>query len=86
MKTREILQYPYAVKDFGTKKYYVWPSFAARSPEELQLARLSFMERADLIDLVGQEGIRRIEAGESYPGFRLAITQDGKWAYLLQDN
>lgn len=84
--TRKILSEPYGVKDFGAEKYYIWPAFAARQPEELDFGRLSFSERARLQDLIGEDGIERLKKGEAYPGFRLAIRQDGAWVYLLQDN
>ncbi|MAT36292.1 MAG: hypothetical protein CMK06_14310 [Ponticaulis sp.] len=84
--TREILNEPYGVKDFGAEKYYIWPAFAARQPEELDFSRLSFSERARLQELLGEAGIERLRNGETYPGFRLAIRQDGAWVYLLQDN
>ena len=84
--TQQILNEPYGVKDFGVEIYYIWPAFAARTPEELSNDRLTFSERARLLDLIGEDGIARLAAGESYPGFRLAIRQDGTWGYLLQDN
>lgn len=84
--TKQILSEPYGVKDFGAEKYYIWPAFAARQPEELEFGRLSFAERARLQELLGEVGIERLKKGEAYPGFRLAIRQDGTWVYLLQDN
>ena len=84
--TQKILSEPYGVKDFGAEKYYIWPAFAARAPEELDFSRLSFAERASLQELIGEDGLERLKAGETYPGFRLAIRQDGTWVYLLQDN
>lgn len=83
---REILSEPYGVKDFGAEKYYIWPAFASRRPEDLDFSRLTFAERARLQELIGDDGIARVEAGEPYPGFRLAIRQDGIWVYLLEDN
>lgn len=85
-ETERILNESYGVKDFGAEKYYIWPGFAARTPEELEFSRLSFSERARILDLLGENGIERLKSGESYPGFRLAIRQDGTWVYLLQDN
>ena len=83
---REILSEPYGVKDFGAEKYFIWPAFASRRPEDLDFSRLTFAERARLQELIGDDGIARVEAGEPYPGFRLAIRQDGIWVYLLEDN
>ena len=85
-KTRQILDQPYGVKDFGLETYYVWPALAVRAPEDLDFSRLSFSERAALQELVGDAGIERMRAGEAYPGFRLAIRDDGEWVYLLADN
>ena len=84
--TLQIFEEPYAVKDFGAEKYFIWPDFAARTNEELQHDRLSFSERARILTLIGEDGLERIRNGESYPGFRLAIREDGTWVYLLQDN
>ncbi|MAP95303.1 MAG: hypothetical protein CMK07_10170 [Ponticaulis sp.] len=86
LATKIILAEPYGVKDFGAEKYYIWPAFAARSVEDLDFSRLSFSERVRLQELLGEDGLARLQAGESYPGFRLAIRQDGTWVYLLQDN
>ena len=85
-KTKQVLEQPYGVKDFGAERFYIWPYFATRAPEELDMSRLSFTERTVLVDLIGEDGIARLEAGEPYPGWRVAIRQDGSWAYLLQDN
>jgi hypothetical protein len=86
IETGRILNESYGVKDFGAEKFYIWPGFAARTPEELDFSRLSFSERARILDLVGESGIERLKAGEPYPGFRMAIREDGTWVYLLQDN
>ncbi|MAK61449.1 MAG: hypothetical protein CMK09_10750 [Ponticaulis sp.] len=86
VETQRILAEPYGVKDFGAEKYYIWPSFAARQPSELAFSRLTFAERAKLQELLGEDGMERLQNGEAYPGFRLAIRQDGVWVYLLQDN
>lgn len=85
-KTEEVLEQPYGVKDFGAEKYYIWPELATHSPEDLDFSRLTFTERATMAKLLGEQGVERVKAGESYPGFRLAIREDGSWAYLLQDN
>lgn len=85
-KTAEILKQPFGIKDFGAEKYYIWPALAVRAPEDLDFSRLSFSERATLSELVGEDGIERMKAGEAYPGFRLAIREDGRWVYLLHDN
>ncbi len=85
-KTEQVLNQPYGVKDFGAEKYYIWPELAARPPEDLVYSRLTFQERAALLELVSEAGIERVKGGEPYPGFRLAIREDGSWAYLLQDN
>ena len=85
-QTKRILQEPFGVKDFGAEKYYIWPELATRTPEELDYSRLSFKERAILQELLGEAGIERVKKGETYPGFRTAIREDGRWVYLLQDN
>ena len=85
-KTLIILDEPYGIKDFGVHKFYIWPEMATRPLDELKLNRLSFEDRATLARLVSEDGIKRLEDGEPYPGFRLAIREDGSWAYLMQDN
>lgn len=85
-KTIRIFQEPYGVKDFGAEKYYIWPELATRTSEDLDFSRLTFKERATLQELIGDAGIERLRKGESYPGFRTAIREDGRWVYLLQDN
>lgn len=85
IKTEQILELDYGVKDFGAVKYYIWPELASRPPEDLVFSRLSFKERAMLLELVGESGVEDVKNGEPYPGFKLAIREDGSWAYLLQE-
>ena len=85
VKTKRILELPYGIRDFGSEKLYIWPELATRDVEDLKFSRLTFQERAILLDLIGQSGVDDVEGGEPYPGFRLAIREDGTWIYLLQD-
>ena len=81
----DLLDGPYAVHEVGDETWYIWPDLAARSPEELQLERLTFSERARLQALVGEVGIARIREGQGYPGVRTAIAEDGRWLYYVNE-
>ena len=48
--------------------------------------RLSFADRARLLDLVGETGIARIRQGQGYPGVRTAIAEDGRWLYFVHQS
>ncbi len=74
---------PYDAKEVGEEIWYVWPDFAAREPEALIPERLSFRDRARLMELVGEDGIARIRDGHPYPGLRTAIAEDGRWVYFI---
>ena len=73
----------HSLRSVGSEVWYVWPDFAARAPEDLLPERLSFQDRARLLDLVGEGGIERIRAGSAYPGVRTAISETGRWVYYL---
>jgi hypothetical protein len=45
--------------------------------------KLSFQDRRRLEELIGEDGIARIRAGEGYPGMRTAIAEDGTWIYYV---
>ena len=81
----ELLGGPYGVRPVGDQVWYIWPDLAALDPEELQPERLSFRDRARLRDLVGDEGLARIRAGQGYPGVRTAIAEDGRWLYFVHE-
>lgn len=76
---------PHAVKTVGEEVWYIWPDLAAKSPEDLLPERLSFRDRARLETLIGEAGIAKVRAGGAYPGFRTAITADGRWVYFLHE-
>lgn len=75
----------YGLRDIGSEIWYIWPDFAAMTPEELIPERLSFQDRARLLDLIGEEGVALIRAGHAYPGLRTAISREGRWVYYLHD-
>lgn len=75
----------HGVKTVGEEVWYIWPDLAAKPSEDLLPERLSFRDRARLLELVGETGIERIRAGGAYPGFRTAISQDGRWVYFLHE-
>lgn len=82
---RATLNQPHGVKLVGSELWFIWPDFAARTPEELIPETLSFQDRARLRELIGDSGIERIRAGEPYPGVRLAISETGRWVYFIHD-
>lgn len=84
-KLHQILEEPYGVKRVGNENWYIWPDFAALSPNALIPERLSFQDRARLRKMVGDEGIARIRSGEPYPGVRTAISGTGRWVYFIHD-
>lgn len=84
-RLEELLNGAYGVRRVGDETWYIWPDLAALDPEELQPERLSFRDRARLEDLVGDEGIARIRAGQGYPGIRTAIAEDGTWLYFVHE-
>ncbi|MDJ0920934.1 MAG: hypothetical protein QNI84_07385 [Henriciella sp.] len=81
-----LLDGPYGVREVGDETWYIWPDLAALQPEDLVPERLSFADRARLLDLVGEEGIERIRGGQGYPGVRTAIAEDGRWLYFIHES
>ncbi len=83
MQLTTLLDGPYGVKKVGDDLWYVWPDLAALEPDELVPERLSFSDRARLLELVGEQGIERVRDGQGYPGVRTAFSQDGRWLYFV---
>lgn len=81
-----LLDGPYGVREVGDEIWYIWPDLAALEPQELLPERLSFTDRAKLLELVGEEGIERIRSGQGYPGVRTAIAEDGRWLYFIHES
>lgn len=75
----------HGVKTVGEEIWYIWPDLAAKPSGDLLPERLSFRDRARLLELVGETGIEKIRAGGAYPGFRTAISQEGRWVYFLHE-
>jgi len=84
-KLREVLAQPYATKQVGDEVWYIWPDFAALPAADLIPEKLSFQDRARLRVLIGETGIAKIEAGETYPGVRTAIADNGRWVYFIHN-
>ena len=85
MRLDALLDGPYGTRQVGDQTWYIWPDFAARDAEDLLPERLDFSDRARLRELVGEPGLDRIRAGESYPGVRTAIADDGRWLYFVHE-
>jgi len=78
-----LLDGPYGTRQVGDEIWYIWPDLAALDAAALEPERLSFSDRARLLDLVGEPGIARIREGQAYPGVRTAIAEDGRWLYFI---
>ena len=85
LRMEELLDGPYGTRTVGGHTWYIWPELAALDPDELQLERLNFRQRARLEELVGEAGIAEIRQGSGYPGIRMAISTDGRWLYYVHE-
>lgn len=84
-KIGDLLDGAHGTRDVGDETWYIWPDFAALEPGDLLPERLSFSDRARLLELVGESGIERIRKGQGYPGVRTAIAEDGRWLYFVHE-
>ena len=85
MRLGALLDGPYGTRQVGDQTWYIWPDFAAQEADDLLPEKLNFADRARLRDLVGDVGLERIRNGESYPGIRTAIAEDGRWLYFVHE-
>jgi hypothetical protein len=83
LKLRELLDQAPGLRVVDGERWYVWPSLAARDANELIPEKLSFQDRKQLRELIGEDGIALIRAGKGYPGMRTAIAEDGRWVYFV---
>ncbi len=83
LKLRQLLDQAPGVRMVDGERWYVWPALAARDANELIPEKLSFQERKELRELIGDDGIDSIRAGKGYPGMRTAIAEDGRWVYFV---
>jgi hypothetical protein len=82
-KLRELFDQPVGVREIDGQRWYVWPDLAAMDAADLIPEKLSFQDRRRLEELIREDGIARIRAGEGYPGMRTAIAEDGTWIYFV---
>lgn len=82
-KLRELFEQPVGVREIDGQRWYVWPDLAAKDAAGLIPEKLSFQDRRRLEELIREDGIARIRAGEGYPGMRTAIAEDGTWIYFV---
>jgi len=82
-KLRELFEQPAGLREIDGKRWYVWPDLAAMDAAELIPEKLTFQDRRRLEQLIREDGIAKIRAGEGYPGMRTAIADDGTWIYFV---
>lgn len=82
-KLRELFEQPAGLREIDGERWYVWPDLAAKDAADLIPEKLDFQERRRLEELIGEDGIARIRAGEGYPGIRTAISEEGTWIYFV---
>ncbi|MFN4023359.1 MAG: hypothetical protein ACK4MQ_00885 [Hyphomonas sp.] len=82
-KLRELFEEPPGRREVDGEVWFVWPDLAAKDTRALIPEKLTFVERRRLRELIGEDGIARIRAGEGYPGMRTAITAEGRWVYFV---
>ncbi|MBY9066463.1 hypothetical protein K1X12_06110 [Hyphomonas sp. WL0036] len=82
-KIRELFLEPPGEREVDGEIWFVWPDLAAKDSRDLIPEKLTFVERRRLRELIGEDGIARIRAGEGYPGMRAAISANGRWIYFV---
>ncbi len=82
-KLRDLFLEPPGKREIDGEIWFVWPDIAAKDARDLIPEKLTFVERRRLRELIGEDGIARIRAGEGYPGMRTAIAADGSWVYFV---
>lgn len=82
-KIRDLFEGPPGKREIDGEVWFVWPDLAAKDARDLIPEKLTFVERRRLRELIGEDGIDRIRAGEGYPGMRTAISAEGRWVYYV---
>lgn len=82
-KIRDLFLEPPGKREVDGETWFVWPDLAAKDSRDLIPEKLTFVERRRLRELIGEDGIARIRAGEGYPGMRTAISANGRWIYFV---
>ena len=84
-KLIELFAEPVGKRYVDEEVWYIWPDLAALDAADLIPEKLSFQDRKHLLELVGEDGIAKVRAGQGYPGKRTAISEDGRWIYFVLD-
>ncbi len=82
-KLRDLFEQPAGLREVDGQRWYVWPDLAAKDAADLIPEKLDFQDRRRLEELIREDGIEKIRAGEGYPGMRTAIAEDGTWIYFV---
>lgn len=82
-KLRDLFEQPAGLREVDGERWYVWPDLAAKDAGDLIPEKLTFQDRRRLEELIREDGIAKIRAGEGYPGMRTAISEEGVWIYFV---
>ncbi|MEO0466106.1 MAG: hypothetical protein AAF216_06150 [Pseudomonadota bacterium] len=80
-----VLEEPYGTGKINGVTWYYWPYLAAYSSGRISTERITPVERADIVRLIGVTGLASLDGTKTYPGVRTAISEDGTWHYFLHE-
>lgn len=77
-QAERVLALPYAEANTPRGKIYIWPRLATLKP-----ADITPFIADDIDDFLGEGHAEAIRAGAAWPGYVLAIAEDGTWLYFM---